>query len=378
MTELPLSGLKVLDFSTLLPGPLAGLMLAEAGADVIKIERPDGEDGRRREPRWGDVAAAFALLNSGKKSVAIDLKQAGALERLAPLLESADVLIEQFRPGVMTRLGLGYEQMRALNPRLIYCSITGYGQDGPMAMRAGHDLNYLGETGILAANTGVPGHPQVPPMLAADIAGGSYPAVINILLALSQRERTGRGLHLDVSMTDNLFPFAFWGLASGWSGGSWPRSGAELLSGGSPRYQLYPTADGALLAVAALEDRFWHMFCNAMELADDLRGADAAPGKVIEAIRDMVAGKPAAHWGELFDRVDCCCSIVRGLAEAVASPHFQARGVFDYGLRQGSLEGFGALPVPISRELRRSKAEAREVAALGAHNEESLPDPGGD
>ncbi|MGI9382689.1 MAG: CaiB/BaiF CoA transferase family protein [Methyloligellaceae bacterium] len=375
MTELPLSGLKVLDFSTLLPGPLAGLMLAEAGADVIKIERPGGEDGRRRKPSWGEVAAAFALLNSGKRSVAIDLKEAGARERLLPLVETADVLLEQFRPGVMTRLGLGYDDVRALNPRLIYCSITGYGQDGPMAMRAGHDLNYLGETGILAQSTGAPGHPQVPPMLAADIAGGSYPAVINILLALSQRERTGQGLHLDVSMTDNLFPFAFWSLASGWAGGGWPRSGGELLTGGSPRYQLYPTSDGALLAVAALEDRFWHMFCDAMALADDLRDPDAPTEKVIEAIRVIVSGKPAAHWAELFERVDCCCSIVRSLAEAVTGPHFQARGVFDYRLRQGALEGFGALPVPISQALRRPDSEARDVPPLGAHNDEFLQDP---
>ena len=370
MTELPLTGLTVLDFSTLLPGPLAGLMLAEAGAEVIKIERPGGEDGRRREPTWGDAAATFALLNSSKKSVAIDLKQAGARDRLLPLIERADVLLEQFRPGVMARLGLGYEELSALNPRLIYCSITGYGQDGPMARRAGHDLNYLSETGILAQNTGAPERPQVPPMLAADIAGGSYPAVINILLALSQRERTGRGLHLDVSMTDNLFPFAFWGLAGGWAGGDWPRSGTGVLTGGSPRYQLYPTADGALLAVAALEDRFWEMFCEAMQLPDDLRNVDAPPEKVIDTIRDLVSQEPAAHWEDLFERVDCCCSIVRSLAEAVTSPHFQARGVFDYGLRQGDLEGLSALPVPISRELRRPAGESRDVVPLGAHNEE--------
>ncbi|MCG8563286.1 MAG: CoA transferase [Hyphomicrobiales bacterium] len=372
MTELPLSGLRVLDFSTLLPGPLAGLLLAEAGADVIKIERPGGEDGRRMKPNWGDVAATFAFLNGGKRSVAIDLKQAGARERLLPLIESADILIEQFRPGVMARLGLGYEELCVLNPRLIYCSITGYGQDGPLAGRAGHDLNYQGEAGILALNTGAPERPQVPPVLAADIAGGSYPAVMNILLALRQREHTGRGLHLDIAMTDNLFAFAFRALAGGWAGGDWPRSGTGLLTGGSPRYQLYPTADGALLAVAALEDRFWDTFCEAMELPDDLRLADAPPDRVIDAIRTLVSCEPAAHWADLFERVDCCCSIVRSLAEAVTSPHFQARGLFDYSLRQGDLEGLGALPVPISRELRRPSGEVRDVAPLGAHNEELL------
>jgi crotonobetainyl-CoA:carnitine CoA-transferase CaiB-like acyl-CoA transferase len=189
----PLDGCLVLDFSTLLPGPIATLLLVEAGAEVIKIERRDGgDDMRHYDPKWGDDSVNFALLNRGKKSVALNLKDPKDLEKLYPLIRRADVLVEQFRPGVMSRLGLGYLEVSALNPKLIYCSITGYGQDGPKRATAGHDLNYLGDTGLLALSMGGAKNPVVPPALIGDIAGGSYPAVINILLALEARRKTGK------------------------------------------------------------------------------------------------------------------------------------------------------------------------------------------
>jgi crotonobetainyl-CoA:carnitine CoA-transferase CaiB-like acyl-CoA transferase len=189
----PLSGLLVLDFTTLLPGPLAALMLAEAGAEVVKIERPGGEDMRRYPPFWEGESAAFALLNRGKTSLVADLKSKDGQTKLNVLLEKTDVLVEQFRPGVMNRLGFGYDAVRALNPRLIYCSISGYGQSGPRAGEAGHDLNYIGNTGLLSLQPGPADRPVVPPALVADIGGGTGPAVINILLALRQREQTGNG-----------------------------------------------------------------------------------------------------------------------------------------------------------------------------------------
>ena len=202
---LPLSGIRVLDFSTLLPGPMATLLLAEAGADVIKVERPAGEELRSYEPRFADTSVSFAMLNRGKKSVAIDLKQAGAVDRLRPLIESADVVVEQFRPGVMDRLGLGYDSLRVVNPRLIYCAITGYGQSGLKSQVAAHDLNYQADSGLLSISAGSDGAPVVPSALIADIAGGAYPAVINILLALRRRDATGEGCKIDVAMTDGLF-----------------------------------------------------------------------------------------------------------------------------------------------------------------------------
>ena len=183
MTQ-PLSGLVVLDFTTLLPGPLATLMLAEAGAEVIKIERPGGEDMRAFPPQVNGDSAVYALLNRGKTVLELDLKSDAGRSRLKPLLARADIVVEQFRPGTMDRLGLGYETVRAVNPRIVYCSITGYGASGPRAREAGHDLNYIGATGLLALQPGPPDRPTVPPALIADIGGGTLPAVINILLAL--------------------------------------------------------------------------------------------------------------------------------------------------------------------------------------------------
>ena len=179
----PLEGIRVLDFSTLLPGPLATLMLAEAGAEVIKIERPPiGDEMRTYVPSIGRDSLMFAQLNRGKRSIAIDLKAPGSVERLMPLLRSTDVLVEQFRPGVMTRLGLGYETLRELNPRIVYCSLTGYGASGPKADKAAHDLNYVAESGMLALVPRPGEAPSMPPTLIADIGAGAYPAVINVLL----------------------------------------------------------------------------------------------------------------------------------------------------------------------------------------------------
>ena len=289
----PLEGVRVLDFSTLLPGPLATLLLAEAGAEVVKIERPGrGDDMRGYEPRLGADSVNFALLNRGKRSVALDLKSSGALDRLRPLLEQADVLVEQFRPGVMDRLGLGYEALSAIQPRLVYCAVTGYGQAGPNSGVAAHDLNYAAETGLLSIAAGNDGAPVVPAALVADIGGGTLPAVINVLLALRQRDRTGRGCKLDVSMSDNLFTFLYWALGNGHAAGLWPRPGGELVSGGSPRYQIYRTADDRFIAAAPLEEQFWKgsaAYATEHRL-DDIRGMVALDaGNYSAALTDFEA-----------------------------------------------------------------------------------------
>ena len=215
----PLAGVTVLDFSTLLPGPLATLMLAEAGARVIKIERPGGEDMRFHGPIVGEgreaMSAYYALLNRGKEIFTVDLKSPDAVERLRPLIASADVVMEQFRPGVMERLGLGYEALAAINPGIVYCAITGYGTCGPRAAQPGHDLNYQATTGSLAIGRLPMVDPPPPGLLAADIAGGTLPAVINILLALLGRAKTGRGTKLDIAMTDGMFTFGFFSQAQG-------------------------------------------------------------------------------------------------------------------------------------------------------------------
>jgi crotonobetainyl-CoA:carnitine CoA-transferase CaiB-like acyl-CoA transferase len=370
---LPLAGINVLDFSTLLPGPMASLMLAEAGAQIIKVERPGvGEDLRHYEPRWGRDAVSFALLNRGKKSLALDLKDKRQLSLLEPLLRQTDVVLEQFRPGVMDRLGLGYAALRGINPRLIYCSISGYGQAGPKSQVVGHDLNYIGDTGLLALNPGRPRRPSVPPVLAADLAGGSYPAVVNILLALLQRQKTGEGCHIDVSMTDNMFMLMSWALGQSLVTGKWPNPGRELLTGGSPRYHLYPAADGRYVAVAALEQKFWGTFCAIIELPAELRDDKADARATIDKVSEIIAARPAAHWKAAFFGKDCCCSVVATLEEAMHEPHFHIRGLFDHTIVNEDGEDLPAIPVAIAPALRVDAQTARSAPALGAHNDELL------
>ena len=305
----PLEGIVVLDFSTLLPGPLATLLLAEAGADVTTIARPGA-----------DPMPSLAALDRGKQRLEIDLKRPVDRERLRPLLARADVLVEQFRPGVMARLGLAYDEVAAINPKIVYCSITGYGQAGPKRDVAGHDINYLADTGLLSQTM------SMPPALIADIGGGSYPAVINILLALRERERTGRGRRLDVSMTDNLFTFLL---------------GASVFTNGSPRYRLYSTRDGRLLAVGALEQRFWDTLCDIVGLDADLRDDAASPAATAARLADIVAGATAAEWAARMAGRDCCCSVVATVDEARRDPHFVARGLFQDDVH-----------VPIDRQFR--------------------------
>jgi len=359
----PLQDIKILDFSTLLPGPLASLILAEAGAEVLKLERPGfGEEMRYYPPFWDGESATYALLNRGKSGLEIDLKSAKAKARLIPLIEQADILLEQFRPGVMKRLGFDYEAVRKINPRLIYCSITGYGQNGPKARRAGHDLNYIGDSGLLSLSAGRGVAPVVPPVLAADIAGGTYPAVMNILLALRQRDLTGQGVYLDIAMAENLFPFAFWTWGEGQLSGEWPQSGKGLLTGGSPRYHLYPARCGRLVAVAALEDKFWEIFCGIIGLSE--RGGE--PEALILAITGLIGQKDANEWAAEFEEANCCCTIVKTLDEAMRDAQFAARGLFDHQVQNQSGKSMNALPVPVMDVFRKPADKPQKAPPLTA------------
>jgi alpha-methylacyl-CoA racemase len=369
---LPLEGVRVLDFSTLLPGPLASLILAEAGAEVIKVERPgQGEDMRAYEPQLGGTAAGFALLNRGKRAIALDLRAPGAAQSILDLAPDVDIVLEQFRPGVMRRLGLGYEDFRAVNPKIIYCALTGYGQSGPKSQVAGHDLSYAAETGLLSFAAGSDGMPGIPPTLIADIGAGTYPVVVNILLALRRRDASGEGAFLDVAMTDNLFTFMFWGLAMGHGSGNWPRPGKEQLTGGSPRYRVYRTADARYLAVAALEDKFWQAFCRIVELPAALCDDRRDPAASIAEVERRIEARPAAHWDQAFAGVDVCCAVVRTLEEAIRDIHFRARGLFE---RKVTLpeHTLPALPVPVVPSLR-SPSVARAAPMVGADNASLLP-----
>ena len=357
----------MLDFSTLLPGPLATLLLAEAGAEVIKIERPGrGDEMRSYEPRFGADSVNFALLNRGKRSIAIDLKDSAAVGKLMPLIESADVVVEQFRPGVMDRLGLGYDALAKLNPRIIYCAITGYGQHGPRAAVAAHDLNYIAEAGLLALAAGADGAPVPPPALIADIGGGTYPAVINILLALRERDRTGKGCKLDVAMADNLFAFMYWAMGNGAVAGEWPTPGGDLVTGGSPRYNVYRTSDGKFVAAAPLEQKFWDNFCALIGLAPEFRADSGDPVATRQAVAAQIAAKTAAEWRALFAGQDICCCVMASIEEALADPHFQARGVFTAKLVADGKE-IDALPVPVAPHFR-AQSDTAGYPALGEGN----------
>lgn len=365
----PLTGTLVLDFSTLLPGPMATLILAEAGAEVIKIERPGrGDEMRTYVPRWGTDSVNFAMLNRGKRSIALDLKDPTQRACLDPLLDRADVLIEQFRPGVMDRLGLGYGALSKRNPRLIYCAITGYGQDGPKRDVAGHDLNYIGDAGMLSLSHGDPARPTVPPALIADIAGGAYPAAMNIMLALLARNTTGKGTYLDVSMADNVFPFLYWAIGNGLGAGQWPGNGADLVTGGTARYRLYPAADGRIVAAAPIEDKFWASFCAAIDLPAEWRDDSRDPAGTIAKVAAILKGQPSDYWRGVFKVADCCCSIVATVQEALADPHFQARGLFARRIVAPDGQSLPALPLPVVPALRATGTDAAEAPALGADN----------
>jgi len=363
----PLAGVRVLDFSTLLPGPLATLILAEAGAEVIKIERPGGEELRGYEPAFGNDSAQFALLNGGKRSVVFDAKAPDALDRLKVLLEGADVLVEQFRPGVMARLGLGYDHVHAINSRLVYCSINGFGSSGARAGLAAHDLNYVAESGLLALVAGPGGTPNLPPALIADIGGGALPAVINILLALRERDATGVGRQVEIAMSEAVLTFQPWALLTHALSGAVPAPNTDRLNGGSPRYQVYRAADGRHLAVAPLEQRFWDEFCDAIDLPPTLRDSGRDPAATIGAVAAIVATRTADAWMVRFAGRDVCCSIVRDVGEARADPVYAERGVFAYQVEAGG-ETISALPLPLDPGLRDG-VHVKRAPALGEANE---------
>ena len=358
----PLAGLKVLDFSTLLPGPMATLMLAEAGADVVKVEKPGGEDMRRFPPPLpSGVSAPYAVLNRGKRVVEIDLKSPDAAQRLRPLIETADVVVEQFRPGVMDRLGLGYEAMAALNPRLVYCSISGYGQTGPRAHEAGHDVNYIAASGLLSLSPGTVDAPTLPPALIADIAGGAMPAILNILLALRERDAAGRGRHLDISMAEGSLVFGWYAMAQGHAEGRFPGARENFLTGASPRYGLYATKDGRFLACGALEQKFWDGFCAVIGLPDELRKDARNPVATRDGVAEIVRGRTAAEWESALAGADCCVTVVKTLDEAPADPHFAARGVFRQTVEMPDGTRIPAIVTPVAPAFRGGE-EARPTA----------------
>ncbi len=332
---LPLEGLRVLDLSRLLPGPYATLVLADLGATVDKIEDPNGGDYlRQMGPFKGDDSALFLGLNRNKRSATLDLKSADGPAKLKRLVQEYDVLVESFRPGVMDKLGVGWEMLRAENPKLIYCAISGYGQTGPDRLRAGHDLNYIARSGVLGYGGRAGGPPAVPGVQLGDIGGGSLFALVGILAALHERHRTGVGRYVDISMTDGSLAFLHLHLAArmamGPEGAALQR-GVETLNGGYPCYGVYRCADGKYLAVGSLEPKFFQGVCVALGQPDLFEGAyELGPGanKVRARMEEIFATRPRDGWVEVFRAHDVCVEPVLEGDEVFKDAQLQARGMF--------------------------------------------------
>ncbi len=325
----PLAGVRVLDLTRLLPGPFASLVLADLGADVDKIEDTGAGDYLRLSPPLvGDTSGLFLALNRGKRSACLDLKKASAQAALLRLVERYDVLFEQFRPGVLDRLGLGHAALLARNPRLVVCALTGYGQDGPLAQRAGHDLNYLARAGVLGMQGPADGPPQPPGFQLADVGGG-LTSVIGILAALHERARTGRGRVVDVSMVEASMGFAALGFGM-LASGHVPRRGGEPVTGGIAIYATYATRDGRHVALGALEPKFWMAFCAGAGLQADLAALVPGPHQIElrETLRALFASRTRAEWEEFARQHDCCLEPVLEPGEVTSDAHLRARGVF--------------------------------------------------
>lgn len=329
--SLPLAGLKVLDFSTLLPGPYATQLLADMGAEVLRVESPSRPDMLKMVPPMvGNVSAAHASINRNKKSIAIDLKHARAKSIIEGLLLEYDIVIEQFRPGVMTRLGLDYQQLSETQDKLIYCSITGYGQTGPYKDRAGHDINYLALSGLASYS----GRKETGPVLSGtqigDIAGGSHHAVMAILAAVIQRGVTGQGQYLDISMSDAALALNTMFGAGAMVTGQDPTYGGEILNGGS-FYDYYATSDCRYLSIGSLEPNFAAGLLNQLGLQDFMSTiADPRPeaqAAVKKAIADKIISQPMSHWQSVFAEIDVCVEPVLTLNEAATNEHFVERGM---------------------------------------------------
>jgi alpha-methylacyl-CoA racemase len=332
-----LAGLRVVDLTQLLPGPFATLRLAQWGAEVIKIEPPSGDPTRRfwrssRELRNSEPGPLFRVLNNGKTLRAIDLQTEDGRGQLLELIRVSSVLVEGFRPGVMNRLGLGEAVLTRLNPRLVHCSITGYGQAGPWAGRAGHDINYLAMAGVLDQVATGGGELAVPNLQVGDLLGGAQAALSSLLAALWSAQRNGRGRYLDISMTHELLRHHAVARATLLAVGRTPPRGRDLLSGGAPCYGVYTAADGRQLAVGALEHKFWAALCHVLghpEWAGLHWTRGVEPGsEEAQALREEMAGlfatRGSAQWLDLLDPVDCCVTPVLRLDEALAHPLFAA------------------------------------------------------
>ena len=384
-----LEGIKVLDFCRNAPGMFATTVLADLGADVLMIERPMDEtraayeklvagiDGIEDERRH----AAFNALQRNKRSIALNLKEPEAQKIFHKLAETADVVVEGFRPGVMDRLGAGYEKVRSINPRVVYCSVSGYGQDGPYSQMAGHDINYISFAGALGLIGPQDGKPSIPLNLIADYAGGGLCGAVGILAALMAREKTGAGQYVDIAMSEGVL-YMLSGLVSDvLSRGISAERGSNRLNGGAAYYNVYRTKDGKYFSIAAIEPWFWENLCRALDLEDLLPHQDAAGAKkaeVEQALSDAFLAKTRDEWFETLKDANISVGKVLSIEEALDDPHAQQRGMVLEIEAPGIPEG-KVRQVATSIHLSDTPGEVRNVGSVtGQHTSDVLEELGFD
>jgi alpha-methylacyl-CoA racemase len=380
--SLPLEGLRVLDLTRLLPGGFCSLLLADFGADVVKVEDTGAGDYVRWAPPFYEGvepsagSALFLSLNRGKRSIRIDLKSQGGKGVLLRLARTADVLLESFRPGVLDRLGVGYERLREENPGLVYCAITGYGQDGPGRDRSGHDLNYLGLNGILGLSGEADGPPASSAAQIADLGGGAMMAAVGIMVALRERDRSGEGQLVDCSMFDGSLSFLAMLAAEMLAGGPVPRRGELRLAGGLVCYRPYRCADG-YVTLGALEPKFWNAFCHGVG-RDDLAGhAFDPPGsEAHRAVCEIFAGRTREQWRAFAAKHDCCLEPVMDLDAVLDGELVAAREMVVELDQPGAQRPVRLLGLPF--KLSRTPGDPARAAgpALGEHTREVLAEAG--
>jgi crotonobetainyl-CoA:carnitine CoA-transferase CaiB-like acyl-CoA transferase len=370
-----LDDVRVLDLTRLLPGPFCTVLLADFGADVIKVEDTTGGDYLRWMPPLVDeYSAMFHPLNRNKRSLAIDLKNPMGREAFLRLATTADVVVESFRPGVMDRLGIGFASLREVNPRLVLCSISGYGQDGPFRDRAGHDLNYAAVAGVLLlGSTGEDG-PPMPGLQVGDLGGGAMDAALAIMIALHHAARTGHGQHCDISMVDGLISWAGAHASQLFATGEPPEPGGGLLTGRYPCYRIYPCADG-YLSVGALEPKFWREFVEVIGLPEQGGNGlvDGEEGRrTVAAVTAVLRTRTRAEWEQALDGHDVCVEPVLDIGETFEHPQARSRG-----MRLDAGDGRPTAQTGFPIRLTESPAAYRRPAPrYGEHTDEVLGEAG--
>jgi len=378
MMDAPLAGVRVLDLTRLLPGPMCTLYLADIGADVVKVEDTGAGDYARSLSLVpgavkGGATAWYRMLNRNKRSIAIDLKQASGHAAFMALARNADVIVEGFRPGVVASLGVDYDAVRMVNPRIVYCALSGYGQTGPRAGASGHDINYLGYAGTLTYS----GERDRPPALLnlqiADLLGGAASAAIGILAALSGAQRNGRGRFIDVAMADAVLAHQIFLLGALEDHGAVAPRGCDLLTGGVPCYGVYETRDGRWLAVRALEAKFWRKLCEALDRPDlvPLQFAKGPQGDAArKALAQIFANGSLGDWRARLEGVDCCVTPILTFEEALADPQFTSRRMC-----VARPDGSRQLAPPFTLAPAAFRV-TRDAPAQGEHTDELLRDAG--